>query len=182
MPGGGGEVRSFWMVRTAASVFDLTVLNIGGLHGNGQVPPDLKSLCRAIIEPNDESTHTEAPSTGGRLAAWLRFGLTLLMPWQDHYRRFLRLVLQYGQSTDSSIPGRLVRKAERFWAAICPIPPITCFMFDGAWRRIRSEALQTVREQSFDLVWVEHTLAWPFLRTVALAARTTRRAGTLQRS
>jgi glycosyltransferase involved in cell wall biosynthesis len=162
MPGGGGEVRSFWMVRTAASVFDLTVLNIGGLHGNGRVPPDLRSLCRAIIEPNDESTLTEAPSTGGRLAAWLRFGLTLLMPWQDHYRRFLRLVLQYGQSTDSSIPARLVQKAERFWAAICPIPPITCFMFDGAWRRIRSEALQTLKEQSFDLVWVEHTLAWPF--------------------
>ena len=162
MPGGGGEVRSFWMVRTAASVFDLTVLNIGGMQGNGRVPSDLRSLCQAIIEPVDESTVTEAPLAAGRLTAWTRFCLTLLMPWQDHYRRFLRLVLQYGQSTDSGIPGRLVQKAERFWAGICPIPPITCFMFDGAWRRIKSAAQQTVKEQSFDLVWVEHTLAWPF--------------------
>ncbi|MFM7862863.1 MAG: hypothetical protein ACKPHU_01525 [Planctomycetaceae bacterium] len=28
MPGGGGEVRSYNLVRTAAEVFDLTVLNI----------------------------------------------------------------------------------------------------------------------------------------------------------
>jgi len=163
MPGGGGEVRSYNLVRTAAEVFDLTVLNIGGMGGDGRVPAEIRAQCRKVIEAFDfpvAGSGTAAPVS--RLRAWLRLLSALAMPWRDHGRPYLRLQLQYGAGTVASLAGRLVRTADAVWSNVCPQMPVTCFMFDAAWRRIQPQALRLAATEKFDVVWVEHTLAWPF--------------------
>lgn len=163
MPGGGGEVRSYNLVRTAAEVFDLTVLNIGGMGGDGRVPAEIRAKCRRVIEAADfpvAGSGTAAPVS--RLRGWLRLLSALAMPWRDHGRLYLRLQLQYGNGTVESLAGRLFRMADAFWSNVCPQMPVTCFMFDAAWRRIQAQALQLAATENFDVMWVEHTLAWPF--------------------
>lgn len=163
MPGGGGEVRSYNLVRTAAEVFDLTVINIGGMSGDGCVPAEIKAICRRVIEPPDfPSAATEPGAAGGRMSSWLRLLSAVMLPWVDHFRPYLRLLLQHGGSTAPGLAGSLVRAADAIWARCSGVMPITCFMFDAAWRRIQPQALHLAAAEKFDLVWVEHTLAWPF--------------------
>lgn len=171
MPGGGGEVRSYNLVRTAAEAFELTVLNIGGVSGAGRVPPELAAKCKRVIEPGDSVIPETQNRPASRIGAWGRFVCALLFPWRDHGRPFLSLLLQHGGQNDPRMAGRLVRLAFGFWSRILALMPMTCFLFDSAWRRIRDEALNVAEQERFDLVWVEHTLAWPFAEQVLITPR-----------
>ena len=166
MPGGGGEVRSYFLVRTAAEVFDLTVLNIGGMQGNGVVPDELRRLCSRVIEPvsEPELADTNAGRPKCRRAKWANFLLTLAMPWRSNYRYFLPLMLQHvgGSIASPGTAGILTRLAAAVWGSCCRIPPVTCFLFDRSWRKIRSSAIEIAEAKQFDVFWIEHTLAWPF--------------------
>ena len=161
-PGGGGEVRSYCLLKTVAECFDVTLLNIGGLSGSERLPDEIRRLCSCVLEPHQERQAPSNAQKPTRIVAWGRLLLALLFPWLDHGRRFLRLVLQYGLSRDTSVAGRLVRAAERLWTPCIALMPVTCFMFDQSWRRIRDASISVASRERFDVFWVEHTLAWPF--------------------
>jgi glycosyltransferase involved in cell wall biosynthesis len=42
------------------------------------------------------------------------------------------------------------------------MPPATSLLFSGAWQNIRVQAEAAASQQQFDVIWVEHTLVWPF--------------------
>jgi glycosyltransferase involved in cell wall biosynthesis len=161
-PGGGGEVRSWCLLKTACEVFDVTILNIGGMTGSGRVPEEIRRNCAMVIEPVLEDSAPAAARRTGRMAAWLSLVGALLFPWSDYGRPFLRLMLQYGLSQDRGVAATLVRIAVRFWTPVIALMPITCFMFDQSWRRIRDASISLATRERFDIFWVEHTLAWPF--------------------
>ena len=161
-PGGGGEVRSYCLLKTVAENFDVTILNIGGMTGTGRVPPEIRGLCSAVVEPPQDSQHANITRRPGRLVAWCSLLLAVLFPWRDHGRPFLRLVVQHGLSRHPSVAGRLVQHAERIWTPFAALMPVTCFMFDHSWRRIRDASVLIATRERFDVFWVEHTLAWPF--------------------
>jgi|GEM_PF-553880 len=164
-PGGGGEVRAFHLVRTAAQEFDVTVLNLGGTTGTGRLPDDLRSLCKRVIEPSSEPQSSEIVLPKGRLSSRTHFLSACLFPWRDHYGRFLKLVIQHATSIraeGSNWPNALIRRALNFWSRLLPIPPITCFMFDSSWRRIENSTRSLIQNKTFDIYWIEHTLSWPY--------------------
>jgi len=166
MPGGGGEVRSFYMTMAATEVFDVTLLNLGGPLGDTPVPRELRDRCSQVIEPKHESGRAAIAAKRGRIRHWIRFAITLLMPWKDDYRHFLEYLLHYGKagsSADCGVAGWTFRLLSGFWMRVCHVPPMTCHMFSASWRKIETEAQKAVLATPFDLVWAEHTLGWPFV-------------------
>lgn len=159
---GGGEVRSWCLLKTACEVFDVTILNVGGMTGDGRVPEEIRCRCSMVIEPGGFGSPPAAIRRTGRMVAWLSLLGALLFPWRDFGRPFLRLMLQYDLSNDPGIAARLVRMAVRCWTPVISLMPITCFMFDQSWRRIREASIAVATRERFDIFWVEHTLAWPF--------------------
>lgn len=164
-PGGGGEVRAFHLVRTATQTFDVTLLNLGGISGAGTTPDALRSLCERVIEPSSEPMQNETISPRGRLRSWVQFFFACTFPWLDHYRPFLKLVIQHATTSRTkglNGPSIILRRALDIWSRMLPIPPMTCFMFDSSWRKIEQSARQLISRETFDVVWIEHTLTWPY--------------------
>jgi glycosyltransferase involved in cell wall biosynthesis len=139
---------------------------LGGTSGNGVIPDELRSLCKRVIEPLSEPTQPQRSETKSRFDSWIRFFSACLFPCGDIYRPFLQLVLQHAntQRTEkNNWPNLIVRKALAVWSRLLPIPPMTSFMFDTSWRRIEHAARKLIHIEQFDIVWIEHTLSWPFM-------------------
>lgn len=165
-PGGGGEVRSFHLVNAATEVFDVSILNIGGISGAGLIPIEITKRCQKVIQPSSEPLKTPSVASRGRLRSWLHFFSACIFPWLDNYEPFLTLILQYGstaRSNKNNLPNLVIRKALSFWSRLLPIPPTTCSLFNSSWKRIEDSARKLIAEDKFDIIWVENTLSWPFL-------------------
>lgn len=168
-PGGGGEVRSHFLARAAASIFDVTLVSLGGSDSAGRVPPAVAALCRRVIEPAD-FTSQDAPQNCshrlGRAAAWARLLRTLVCPWRRQWTEFFALQLQYAApsaTADRRLLRWIVRTELHLLSLVSAMPPLTSLLFSAAWQQVRARAEAAAAEQ-FDVVWVEHTLVWPFAR------------------
>ena len=171
MPGMGGEVRSYYLIRTATELGDVTLVSLGGSDGIGRVQEEIASSCVRVIQPSDrQNAPPGEPVTKSRLAAWWRLLLVFIFPWRNRWSEFLSFFLQYCPAISARTPGSYSKRVLRFilqfefdllshWVSI---PPITCFLFDAAFRRISPQVDQVCQEEQFDLLWVEHSLAWPF--------------------
>ncbi len=171
MPGMGGEVRSYYLIRTATELGDVTLVSLGGSDGSGRVQEEIASSCVRVIQPSDRQNAPPGKAvTKSRLAAWWRLLLVLMFPWRNRWSDFLSFFLQYCPATSAKNREPYSKRGLRFilefefdllshWASI---PPITCFLFDAAFRRVSAHVDQVCREEQFDLLWVEHSLAWPF--------------------
>ncbi len=175
MPGMGGEVRSYYLLQAATEVFDVTLVCLGGPDGSGTVQADLAARCVRVLQPADLPQDLPTQSKGpGRLRSWWNLMYALLCPWRDHWLYFLTLFLQYrpGSLPPNSGPGKRLISCVIGWESsllsrFCHIPPITCFMFDRQVRRILDAVRDVAENESFDVLWVEHSLAWPAARQFA---------------
>lgn len=169
MPGMGGEVRCYYMIRTATELGDVTLVSLGGSDGTGRVQEEIASSCMRVIQPSDrQNTPPGKPVTKSRLAAWWRLLLVLMFPWRHRWSDFLSFFLQYCPATPSGHTGSYSTRVLRFILELefdllsrcTAIPPITCFLFDAAFQRIAARVDQICLEEQFDLLWVEQSLTW----------------------
>jgi glycosyltransferase involved in cell wall biosynthesis len=175
MPGMGGEVRSYYLLKAATEVFDVTLVCLGGPDGAGVVQADLAARCVRVLQPADlpPDVAGRAPRPGRLRSSWNLLN-TLLFPWRDNWRHFLTLLLQYRPGTLPAGSGRGKHLISRMigWefsilSRFCSIPPMTCFMFDRQVRRLLSSVKKVAVDEVFDVLWVEHSLAWPAARQFA---------------
>lgn len=180
MPGMGGEVRSYYLLQAATEVFDVTLVCLGGPDGSGVVQPDLAARCVRVLQPADLPLDVSGGAhRPGRLRSWWNLLNTLLFPRRDNWRHFLTLLLQYrpGTLAPGSGRGKHLISCVIGWefsvlSRFCSIPPITCFMFDRQVRRMLSSVKKVTEDEVFDVLWVEHSLAWPAARQFASLLRT----------
>ncbi len=169
VPGGGGEVRSYHVAHSVAEFFDLTVVNLGGTTGTGVISGELRNLCKNVIEPQSKSNLATLPKKKGRIASWIRLLLAILLPWKDSYRPYLSLLVQHATTLNNGKKTRLgaiLCGSLNLWSRFLPIIPTTCFMFDNSWRKVEQQAETIVKNTDFDVVWIEHTLTWPFAKRI----------------
>ncbi len=158
-------MRSFHLLHEAADSFELTVLNLAGLHGTSRLPDEFRARIRAAIDAVDFQDADSADHTRtGRLWSFCRTLRSLMLPASNRWQDFMALFLQdralVGHA-DAPLRSRLVVAAADFWSGRANMPPVPSFMFYNSWRRIRTAALALDLRQ-FDVFWVEHVLAWPF--------------------
>lgn len=176
MPGGGGEIRSYFLTLMAARMFDVTLISLGGSDGRGRVPAEVRARCSRVIEPEEVPVRVpRAPSKGGRLIRWSAFVSTLIRPAENDWNDYLGLLLQYGQSTAM---GRkrwiclLLQWHFRCLSLFASMPPVTSLLFRESWLKVRDVAIAAAASQRFDVIWVEHSLVWPYAsQMVSQAAR-----------
>lgn len=168
-PGGGGEVRSHFLALAATELFDVTLISLGGSDAAGRVPPAVAARCQKVIEPDNVSRQDQiqnSPWRPGRLAAWARLLRTLVCPWRRHWTEFLALQLQYvapSATADRRLLRWIVRTELHLLSLVSAMPPLTSLLFSAAWERVRERA-EAAATEPFDVIWVEHTLVWPFAR------------------
>ncbi|MEI7702119.1 MAG: glycosyltransferase family 4 protein [Planctomycetia bacterium] len=166
MPGGGGEVRSYFLTLMAAKMFDLTLVSLGGSDGRGRVTEDIRARCERVIEPSETPfSGSPAGEITGRLNRWLIFLRTMLFPSANSWNDYLGLLLQYGQSTARGrkrLVCLLVQLHFRLISTFVSMPPVTSLSFQSSWLRVQKEAIEASFGKRFDVVWVEHSLVWPF--------------------
>lgn len=170
-PGGGGEVRSYHLTLAAAQAFELTILNLGGVNGQGKVPDEIRSLCKKVIEPTTPPSTPSHTTRKSRLESWLTFASACFFPWLNHYRCFMQLVVQHATSRQKSrilTPGSITRAALSFWSRLLPVPPVTTFLFDASWRRMETSVKNLISTEKFDVLWIENTLSAPFAQRIHL--------------
>jgi glycosyltransferase involved in cell wall biosynthesis len=150
-------------------MFDVTLISLGGSDAAGRVPPALAARCQKVIEPENVSrqaylqNHHHRP---GRLTAWARLLRTLVCPYRRQWTEFLALQLQYAApsaTADRRLLRWIVRTELHLLSLVSAMPPLTSLLFSAAWQQVRARAEASAAEQ-FDVVWVEHTLVWPFAR------------------
>ena len=173
MPGMGGEVRSYYLIRMATGLGDVTLISLGGPDGEVRVQSDIAAACQHVVQPSDqphEFTAERARTT--RFGAWQRLLIVLLFPWRNRWSDFLTYFIQYcpadaaNHPALSSLSKRVLRAILEWefdvlsrWSSI---PPLTCFLFDRSYGRIEQAVDRVCHQGGFDLLWLEHTLAWPF--------------------
>jgi glycosyltransferase involved in cell wall biosynthesis len=166
MPGGGGEVRSFYMIQSIASELDVTLLNLGGSTGSTRVPSEIRDLCVTVIEPESPYAPLPCEMKRSRIQDWYRLLMTLAFPWRNNYTTFFNLVLQYAQCSQDSgrtLASAMVRLTYSFWTFFGRMPPLSSQMYAHSWHRVSKLATKQVKETKYDLIWAEHTLGWPFV-------------------
>ncbi|MBL8873472.1 MAG: glycosyltransferase [Planctomycetaceae bacterium] len=95
--------------------------------------------------------------------------LAVALPWRKGYRPYTGLLLQHATALKNGKKTRIsaiLNASLNLWSRFVPIPPTTCVMFDNSWTKIESEAIKLARENQFDVVWIEHTLSWPFAEKI----------------
>lgn len=164
MPGGGGEVRSYFLAQAAAKLFDITLVSLGGSNAEYRVSDELTSTCSQVIQPlSNESTPRDTQVTG-RFAAWQRTLQALVLPWKNDWQNYLSLLMQYGlpgTSTPKMLLRTVVRSELQLLSSATHMPPINCLLFNGAWKKVSTIA-EAVARKPFDVVWVENVLVWPY--------------------
>lgn len=172
MPGMGGEVRAYYMIRTAAEMGQVTLASLGGPNGDLPVQTDIAALCEEVIEPSRMATRKQETSKPSRAMSLLNTASVFLFPWRRRWSHFLTYFMQYcpAVETSNSKPqkwsGRLLAKLLRWEFDLLTrwfqVPPLTCFMFDQSYDRIEGALKGVLDRNDFDVLWVEHTLTWPF--------------------
>jgi glycosyltransferase involved in cell wall biosynthesis len=166
MPGGGGEIRGYFLTLMAAKMFDLTLISLGGSDGRGGVSSEVRERCVRVIEPGEASVKdTRAGGKRGRLMRWWAFLRTLIWPAGNEWNDYLSLLLQYGQSTASGRKRWICFLVQWHFRCISPfvsMPPVTSLLFRESWLKVRAAAIAAAASQRFDVIWVEHSLVWPF--------------------
>jgi len=177
MPGTGGQVRTWFFAKFLAGVGELTLISLGGCGGNDRVGGELRGRCSHVIE-SGSLPRLKGPLPGwrGRLASWARTLGVLCFPWRHQWSDFLGYCLQHtGQGAAgagnspkwrkrilSGILGFEYRVAARHF----PLPPLTTFLFRRNFDAVRSEVSELLERESFDILWFEHSLMYPFAAEV----------------
>jgi glycosyltransferase involved in cell wall biosynthesis len=173
MPGSGGEVRTYFFIRMLAEFGDVTLVSLGGPGGERKVNGDISHGCHRVIEPPDrwrDAKQSTQPKS--RLGSWLRSLSVLLMPWRGNWREFYRYCIQYLPSNDagvqeSSLGKRclkfFLRMQFRIGARMGWMPSHSVFVYSDQFDTLEDEAQTTLADSQFDLIWYEHTIAYPFV-------------------
>lgn len=177
MPGMGGEVRTYYFIKTATELGDVTLLSLGGPDGQLPVQPDLAARCAEVIEPVGQPL-TQNTVTRPR-NRWQSWGQTLgvfFMPWKNGWRNFLEYCVQHCspsptvQNKNLKWTKRALSKCLRAEFYILShwfkLPPLTAFMFFRSYETIKPAIDRMLEQKQFDLVWIENTITYPFAREI----------------
>jgi len=160
--GGGGDIRSYHLVRMAVELFDVTLVISGGIHGTGDLPADLAARCEKVIQP-EAPLPNPCPTPASRVGKWFRLLKTVFFPWKNDWIEFNDLAMHHlsGKLRPVSLPGRLALLSYQFYSLLrVRIPPLQPRLCARSWQRVRDRALQVAAEGQFDVFWAEHTLGW----------------------
>jgi len=173
MPGMGGEVRSYYFVKAAAEIGNVTLISLGGHGGRLEVQPDLAARCERVIEAKQfADTETTAKKPKGRVANWVKTLGVMSMPWRNSWSDFLVYHLQHCSPVAKAglnkprLSKRLLSTIldYEFWglASLFDLPPLTAVMMRGISDRMQIAVQKVTESESFDIVWIENTLSFPF--------------------
>lgn len=174
MPGMGGEVRSYYFIKTATELGDVTLVSLGGPDGKIGVQRDIAELCETVIEPQMVRREAVPKSSSSRLDAAVRTMRVLFTPWSDNWTDFLAYCIQHCPP-NQSVQNKNVRWTRRmlaavlraefnFFASFGKFPPLNAFLFNNAYKAIEPAALEILKQRNFDLIWIENTLTFPFAK------------------
>ena len=170
MPGSGGEVRTYFFLRMLAEFGDLTLISLGGPGGERRVGDDLRSLCKTVIEPGSDDSVSQVPQPRrGRIQSWLATLAVLAFPWRNGWRTYYRYCAQYigmdgaGASIGQKFIQLVLRLQFRLWATLGMMPTGSVLNYTAQYDQVKSRAESVLNEESFDILWYEHTTSFPFV-------------------
>jgi glycosyltransferase involved in cell wall biosynthesis len=177
MPGMGGEVRTYYFIKTATELGDVTLVSLGGPGGSLKVQQDIAERCRLVIEPGVCRSAGSVPHrTSSRLASWMRTLAVFIAPWRNQWSNFLTYCLQYcppNQNVcyaDARWTKRLLASVLRaefnLISRFVNVPPLTAFLFSESYAAIRPTVHALLQHETFDLIWIENTITYPFAREI----------------
>jgi len=177
MPGMGGEVRAYYFIKTATELGDVTLVSLGGPAGTLSVQKDIADRCRQVIEPGAFRLAGSAPGrTSSRWQSWIRTLAVFGAPWRNRWSDFLSYYLQYcppdqdAHFATARWTKRLIASALRaefnLISRFVNLPPLTAFLFNDSYSTIQPAVLEMLKRETFDLVWIENTITYPFAREI----------------
>ncbi len=177
MPGMGGEVRAYYFIKTATELGDVTLVSLGGPAGTLSVQKDIADRCRQVIEPSAYRLAWSSPQrTSSRLQSWIRTLAVFGTPWRNRWSDFLSYYLQYCPPNQDEHfatarwTKRLLASALRaefnLISRFVNLPPLTAFMFNDSYSAIQPAVLEMLKRETFDLIWIENTITYPFAREI----------------
>jgi glycosyltransferase involved in cell wall biosynthesis len=182
MPGMGGEVRAYYFIKTATELGDVTLVSLGGPAGTLNVQNDIAERCRQVIEPGVYRPVGSPPQrTLSRLQSWIRTVAVFCAPWRNRWSDFLTYCVQYcPPNQDAHLATarwtkRLLASALRaefnLISRFVNLPPLTAFLFDDSYSAIQPAVLEMLKRETFDLVWIENTITYPFAKEIIKGLR-----------
>lgn len=164
MPGSGGNVRSHFFAKTAASIGNLSVLSL--CNSTGQTfSPHIASLCQNVWG-GQASNSTRAVSTP--LAS---HGLkAIVAPWKNAWIDFAANCVQHCGASPASRSWKYHFFQEILsWEQDCffrlgRIPPLASLTWYQEYQSILKQHGQRIANEDFDVLWIEDVFTWPYAR------------------
>ncbi len=174
MPGPGGSVRTYHFAHALADAGDLTLVCLCGGDGKGIIDSRIQARCRQVIVPANHQTNSTNSAPKSRIASWLQTIGSMCIPWRNKWSMFVSLCLQHcpnetETTTVHRILGTVLKWQFRFIAAITILPPFSVMIYVNAWDRIWPQVAELLKQESFDVIWFENSLYFPFAKDIQRA-------------
>ena len=174
MPGSGGEVRTYYFVDALAKLGEVTLISLVGCDP-ADTDRHIVQICKKIVHPPRKKPPVRTESEKLlRLASWLKTFRVMAFPWRNGWGDFLSFCAQFcplNQIADSSsiawskrLLALMLRTEFRLAARLFNPPPVGVFFSTHAFRTIWPEVAGILKQESFDLIWFEHSVTYPFVK------------------
>jgi glycosyltransferase involved in cell wall biosynthesis len=162
MPGSGGNVRSHFFAKTAASIGNLNVVSL--CNSTGQtLSPQVAALCQNVWG-GEAANSTRACST-----PLVSHGLkAIVAPWKNDWIDFVANCVQHCGATPISRSWKY-RFFQQIlsWEQNClfrlgRIPPLASSTWYQEYQNILKLHGQRIANEEFDIIWIEDVFTWPY--------------------
>lgn len=160
--GTGAEIRSFFLLKAASQVGDVTLVCLQSPSGKEKA--EFERVCARVVFPGLPSLiQRRSPN---RALAWLGVAAALLCPWRQGMLPYLQLCSRFTLAANLNgrrrFLGWLLLLHQWLLSRLVELPPMALiwrqFAFTEIARRFEESAGADLR--GFDLVWLETTAAF----------------------
>ena len=162
MPGSGGNVRSHFFAKTAASIGNLNVVSL--CNSTGQTfSPHIASLCQNIWggHASNDNQRDSTPLVSHGLKA-------IVAPWKNNWTDFIANCVQHCGATPISRSWKY-RFFQQIlsWEQNClfrlgRLPPLASLTWYQEYQHILNQHGQRIGDEEFDVLWIEDVFTWPY--------------------
>jgi glycosyltransferase involved in cell wall biosynthesis len=164
MPGSGGNVRSHFFAKTAASIGNLNVVSLCNSTGQS-FSPQVAALCQNVWggEAANSNRAVSTPLVSHGLKA-------IVAPWKNDWIDFVANCVQHcGASSISRSWKYSLFRHILSWEQNClfrlgRIPPLASLTWYQEYQHILKRHGQRIANEEFDIIWIEDVFTWPYAR------------------